>query len=63
MIAPEFDGPYDKSRIDLLWTLRARTDSRIEPMAVGERQWREDQGGLILEMARREGQVILPTGT
>jgi predicted nucleotidyltransferase len=63
VIAPEFDGPYDKSRIDLLWTLRARTDSRIEPMAVGERQWREDQGGLILEMARREGQVILPTGT
>ena len=41
VIAPEFDGPYDKSRIDLLWALRAQTDSRIEPVAVGERQWRE----------------------
>jgi len=23
VIAPEFDGPYDKSRVDLLWVLRA----------------------------------------
>jgi hypothetical protein len=38
--------------------LRAQTDSRIEPIAVGERQWREDQGSLVLEMARREGQEI-----
>jgi predicted nucleotidyltransferase len=58
VIAPEFDGPSDKSRVDLLWVLRAQTDSRIEPMAVRERQWQEDQGSLILEMARREGQVI-----
>ena len=41
----------------------AQTDICIEPMAVGERQWREDQGSLILEMARREGQEIpLPLG-
>jgi predicted nucleotidyltransferase len=58
VIAPEFDGPYDKSRIDLLWTLRTQTDSRIEPLAVGERQWREDNASVILEMARREGQEI-----
>ena len=59
VIAPEFDGPYDKSRIDLLWALRAQTDSRIEPIAVGERQWREDDANAIIEIARREGQAIL----
>jgi len=38
-------------------------DNRIEPVAVGERQRREDQGSLVLEMARREGQEIpLPLG-
>jgi len=35
VIAPEFDDPYSKNRVDLLWTLRAQTDSRIEPIAVG----------------------------
>ena len=58
VIAPEFDEPYDKCRIDLLWTLRARTDSRIEPIAVGERQWREDNSSALIEIARREGQEI-----
>ena len=58
VIAPEFDEPYDKSRVDLLWELRAQTDSRIEPIAVGERQWREDDAGVLIETARREGQAI-----
>jgi predicted nucleotidyltransferase len=58
VIAPEFDDPYNKNRVDLLWTLRAQTDSRIEPIAVGERQWREDDTSVIIEMARREGQEI-----
>ncbi len=34
VIAPEFDEPYDKRRVDLLWELRARSDSRIEPIPV-----------------------------
>jgi hypothetical protein len=28
--------------VDLLWCQAARTDSRIEPIACGERQWEED---------------------
>jgi len=63
VIAPEFDEPYDKSRVDLLWALRAQTDSRIEPIAVGERQWQFDNASVLLEIARREGQVILPVAT
>lgn len=59
VIAPEFDGPYDKRRVDLLWELRARSDSRIEPIPVGERQWQEDDASAIIEIARREGEEIL----
>ena len=58
VIAPEFDGPYDKKRVDLLWELRAKSDSRIEPIAVGERQWKEDDTSAIIEVARREGEEI-----
>jgi uncharacterized protein len=59
VIAPEFDGPYDKCRVDLLWELRAISDSRIEPIGVGERQWQEDDSSAIIEIARREGEEIL----
>jgi hypothetical protein len=62
VIAPEFDQPYDPARVDLLWTLRASTDSRIEPLPVGERQWQEDNTRMIIEIARREGQDILLPG-
>jgi hypothetical protein len=58
IIAPEFDEPYDRQRIGLLWELRVSTDSRIEPIAVGERQWREDRSSPLIEMARREGAAV-----
>jgi predicted nucleotidyltransferase len=55
VVAPEFDDPAGRAGADLLWVLRASTDSRIEPFAVGERQWLEDDASAIIEMARREG--------
>jgi predicted nucleotidyltransferase len=58
VIAAEFDQACDRRKVELLWELRARTDSRIEPLAVGERQWREDCGSPIIEIARREGVEI-----
>ena len=58
VIAAEFDDTYDRKQVDLLWELRAQTDSRIEPVPVGERQWQEDDASPIIEIARREGQVI-----
>ena len=60
VIAPEFDESEGWARTDVLWALRAKTDSRIEPFAVGERQWREDAVSVIIEMARREGLEISP---
>lgn len=58
VIAPEFDGPYNKKWVDLLWELRVKSDSRIEPIPVGVRQWLEDDASAIIEIARREGQEI-----
>ncbi len=58
IIAPEFDGPPDRKLSNRLWELRALTDWRIEPIACGERQWLEDDASPIIEIARREGQVI-----
>ena len=58
VIAPEFDEPAGRARAELLWALRAATDRRIEPFAVGERQWREDDSSTLIEMARREGLEI-----
>jgi predicted nucleotidyltransferase len=63
VVAPEFDGPPDQRYVNTLWMLRTRTDSRIEPFPVGERQWQEDEVSSIIEVARREGQEILaPSG-
>jgi hypothetical protein len=55
VVAPEFDGIRDRSNTDVLWALRATTDSRVEPIGVGERQWAEDDATPIIEIARKEG--------
>ncbi len=60
VIAPEFDRQRDRELTDRLWELRAFIPEawRIEPIACGERQWLEDDSSAIIEIARREGQVI-----
>jgi predicted nucleotidyltransferase len=60
VIAPEFDGTRRRELVDRLWELRAATNEawRIEPIACGERQWIEDDTSPIIEIARREGEMI-----
>jgi len=58
VVSPQFDGSRDRRDIDLMWRLAARTDSRIEPIACGERQWKEDVSSAFVEIARREGETI-----
>ncbi|NKQ35281.1 MAG: nucleotidyltransferase domain-containing protein [Chloroflexi bacterium] len=58
VVAPEFDE-LNVAAVDLLWELRAFTDARIEPIACGEKQWHEDDSIPVIEVARREGVVIL----
>lgn len=60
VVAQRFDVGISRADISLLWRVAARTDSRIEPIPCGVRQWAEDQSSAVLEIARREGHVILP---
>jgi predicted nucleotidyltransferase len=58
VISPQFDGERKREDVNLLWRVAARTDSRIEPIAVGQRQFAEDDSSAIIEIARREGQIV-----
>lgn len=58
VISPLFDTQRNRKDIDLLWRLAAKTDSRIEPIPCGERQWKEDSSSAIVERARREGEMV-----
>jgi len=59
-VARKFDGTFSRDDVSLLWRVAAHTDSRIEPIPCGVRQWDEDQSSAIIEIARREGEVVLP---
>lgn len=55
VVAPEFDDLHDRETLFQLWHATGDADNRIEPIACGERQWIEDDGTPILEIARQEG--------
>ncbi len=58
VVSSRFDRKRRRGDIDLLWHIAADVDSRIEPIAVGEKQYKENNSSLIIEVARREGQII-----
>ncbi|MDD5090334.1 MAG: nucleotidyltransferase domain-containing protein [Candidatus Wallbacteria bacterium] len=58
VISPSFDGEYSRDQINTLWRTAAAVDSRIEPIPCGERQWIEDDTLPVLEIGRREGQIV-----
>jgi hypothetical protein len=58
IIATEFEPPGDPVRQELLWTMRVCTDSRIEPLGIGEQRWLMDEASPVIEDARREGLEI-----
>ena len=58
VVSPSFDDRRSRDDINLLWRIAARTDNRIEPVPCGERQWLEDDGSAIIEIARREGETV-----
>jgi predicted nucleotidyltransferase len=58
VVSPHFDQSRQRADISLLWRVAARTDSRIEPIPVGQQQYLTDDSSAILEIARREGEVI-----
>ena len=60
VVSPQFDDSIDRQSINQLWRIAARTDSRIEPLPCGERQWREDTSSPIIEIARTNGATVHP---
>ena len=58
VVSPRFDSLRSRQDVNLLWHSAARSDSRIEPIPCGERQWLEDHSSAIVEIARREGERI-----
>ncbi len=59
VVSSSFDKKRPKRRdIDKLWHVAADIDSRIEPIAVGVKQYNESNSSWIIEIARREGQII-----
>lgn len=58
VVSPLYDKKRTYKQASRLWRIAAQTDSRIEPIPVGERQYQEDDSSVIIEVARREGQII-----
>jgi len=58
VVSARFDERRGRKDINMLWHLAARTDSRIEPIPCGEKQWLEDDSSAIIEIARREGEIV-----
>jgi len=58
VVSPQFDEDISRTSINTLWHVAARTDSRIEPIPCGERQWREDTSSAIIEIARQNGSTV-----
>jgi predicted nucleotidyltransferase len=58
VVSPQYDRERRREDINLLRRVAAHTDSRIEPIPVGQQQYLTDDSSAIIEIARREGQII-----
>lgn len=61
VVSPRFDGKCRREDVDLLWHIAACIDSRIEPIAVGQRRFEEGDSSPIIEIARRGRSEDSPT--
>lgn len=58
VLSPLFDRMKEGKVVDLLWRLTRRVDNRIEPIAVGTREFEEDESSPLIGVARRDGLVV-----
>jgi predicted nucleotidyltransferase len=58
VVSPIYDKRRTHKQAAKLWRIAADTDSRIEPIPVGEKQFEFDNNSAIIVIARREGQII-----
>lgn len=59
VVSPQFDGKISRDIINKLWHIAARTDSRIEPIPCGQKQWQNNTSDAIIEIARNEGMTVM----
>ncbi len=57
LVSPLFDDETDKY-MPALWLSNIRTENRIEPIAIGEKRFIEDDVSPIIEIVRQEGVEI-----
>lgn len=55
LICSNIDKNSSEDIKNKLWSLRAKTDSRIEPIPVAESEWNAGAGGIMADIARQEG--------
>jgi len=55
VVSPLFDQKKDNRMLDQLWRIGWRVDNRIEPFAIGVREFAENEASPILAIAQREG--------
>jgi len=58
VVSPRYDRKWTHKDWAKLWLIAADTDVRIEPIPVGEKQFIDDDSNALIEIARREGQII-----
>jgi predicted nucleotidyltransferase len=58
VVSKKYDNSYSHEDVNKLWRAAARTDSRIEPIPCGVKEWEKDDERIIIEVARREGVKI-----
>ncbi|MEA3466478.1 MAG: nucleotidyltransferase domain-containing protein [Thermodesulfobacteriota bacterium] len=58
VVSPQFDDIKTRKKLNLLWHIAASVDIRIEPIPCGLVQWDNDDMSAIIEIARREGEIL-----
>jgi len=62
VVSPIFDGDRKLDDVAKLWRCASKSEENIEPIACGEKQWIEDEGSPIIEVARQQGQIVKLSG-
>jgi predicted nucleotidyltransferase len=58
VVSPKFDGGKKLDDLASLWKCAAKSEENIEPIACGEKQWVDDDGTPIIEVARQQGLIV-----
>jgi predicted nucleotidyltransferase len=58
VVSSKYDKQYKADDENLLWRVAAKTDSRIEPIPCGKREWQDGSDNPIIEIAKKAGEKI-----